>query len=216
MGGYAMMQIRDWPVLAMIIGICAVLVAGMVIGARCASRPDPDPGPGIHVPGLGTIADPTPDSGKPAPQPGRKAIIAGSGYWIAPEPVDPGDSLSVALAVIQSGEHVGVTVSIDSVPVVWQSLALTWPRERFGAFVEAAWIGDRFRPAVGLAWKPAQVWGVEVGPAVSVGLDQPMWGAVSARASRRVWSTIEAGAAVGYRIGDDPGLHLGASVGFAF
>jgi hypothetical protein len=211
-----MMQIRDLPLLLVTIGCIILLGVGMVLGARCASHPDPDPGPGIHVPGLGTIADPTPDSGKPAPQPGRKAIIAGSGYWIAPEPIDPGDSLSVALAVIQSGEHVGVTVSIDSVPVVWQELRLTWPRERFGLYGEAAWIGDRFRPAVGLAWKPAQIWGVEVGPAVSVGLDQPVWGAVSARASRRVWSTVEAGATVGYRIGDDPGLHLGASVGFAF
>jgi hypothetical protein len=211
-----MMQIRDLPLLLVTIGCIILLGVGMVLGARCASHPDPDPGPGIHVPGLGTIADPTPDSGKPAPQPGRKAIIAGSGYWIAPEPIDPGDSLSVALAIIQSGEHVGVTVSIDSVPVVWQELRLTWPRERFGLYGEAAWIGDRFRPAVGLAWKPAQIWGVEVGPAVSVGLDQPVWGAVSARASRRVWSTVEAGATVGYRIGDDPGLHLGASVGFAF
>jgi hypothetical protein len=211
-----MMQIRDLPLLLVTIGCIILLGVGMVLGARCASHPDPDPGPGIHVPGLGTIADPTPDSGKPAPQPGRKAIIAGSGYWIAPEPIDPGDSLSVALAIIQSGEHVGVTVSIDSVPVVWQELRLTWPRERFGAFVEAAWIGDRFRPAVGLAWKPAQIWGVEVGPAVSVGLDQPMWGAVSVRLSRRVWSTIEAGAAVGYRVGDDPGLHIGMGLGVVF
>lgn len=207
---------RDIPLLLITLGCLFLIAAGVCIGARCASSSDPDPGPGIHVPGLGTIADPTPDSGKPAPQPGPKAIIQGSGYWIAPEPVDPGDSLSVALAVIQSGDSIGVTVWVDSTPVVWQELRLTWPRERFSAFAEAAWIGDRFRPAVGLSWKPAQIWGVEVGPAVSVGLDGPAWGAASVRLSRRVWSTIEAGAAVGYRVGDDPGLHLGAGVGFAF
>lgn len=207
---------RDIPLLLITLGCLFLIAAGVCIGARCASSSDPDPGPGIHVPGLGTIADPTPDSGKPAPQPGRKAIIAGSGYWVAPEPVDPGDSLSVAVAVIQSGDSIGVTVWVDSTPVVWQELRLTWPRERFSAFAEAAWIGDRFRPAVGLSWKPAQIWGVEVGPAVSVGLDRPVWGATSVRLSRRVWSTIEVGAAVGYRVGDDPGLHLGAGVGFAF
>jgi hypothetical protein len=208
--------VRDLPLLLIVIGCLVLIGAGICIGARCAGESDDVPGVGSPIPGVGTIAQPTPDSGKPAPQPGRKAIIAGSGYWIAPEPVDPGDSLSVAVAVIQRGDSIGVTVWVDSTPVVWQELRLTWPRERFGAFVEAAWIGDRFRPAVGLAWKPAQVWGVEVGPAVSVGLDQPVWGAVSARASRRVWSTVEAGATIGYRIGDDPGLHLGAGVGFAF
>ena len=212
-----MMQIRDWPVLAMLIGVLALLVAGMVIGARCASGPDDGlPDVGNPIPGVGTIARPTPDSGKPAPATGQKPIISGGGYWVAPEPIDPGDSLSVALAVIQSGESVGVTVSIDSVPVVWQELVLTWPRERFGAFGEAAWIGDRFRPAAGIAWKPVQVWGIEAGPAVSVGLDRPTWGAVSARASRRVYSTIEAGLEVGYRIGDHPGLHIGCGAGFAF
>jgi hypothetical protein len=208
--------VRDLPLLLIVIGCLVLIGAGICIGARCAGGSDDLPGVGSPIPGVGTIAQPTPDSGKPAPQPGRKAIIAGSGYWIAPEPIDPGDSLSVALAVIQSGEHVGVTVSIDSVPVVWQELRLTWPRERFGAFGEAAWIGDRFRPAVGLAWKPAQVWGVEVGPAVSVGLDRPVWGAVSARASRRVWSTVEAGLSIGYRVGAGDGLHIGFGAGFAF
>ncbi len=212
-----MMQIRDWPVLAVLIGVLALLVAGMVIGARCASGPDDGlPDVGNPIPGVGTIAQPTPDSGKPAPTTGRKPIITGGGYWIAPEAIDPGDSLSVALAVIQSGESVGVTVWVDSAPVVWQSLELHWPRERFGVYGEAAWIGDRFRPAAGLSWKPVVLLGAEVGPAVSVGLDRPTWGAVSARASRRVYSTIEAGLEVGYRIGDHPGLHIGFGAGFAF
>ena len=207
---------RDLPLLLIVIGCVLLIGAGICIGARCAGGTDDLPGVGSPIPGVGTIAEPTSDSAKPAPQPGRKAIIHGSGYWVAPEAVNPGDSLSVALAVIQSGDSIGVTVWVDSTPVVWQSLALTWPRERFGAFAEAAWIGDRFRPAAGISWKPVQVWGVEAGPAVSVGLDRPVWGAASVRLSRRVWSTIEAGAAVGYRVGDDPGLHLGAGVGFAF
>ena len=58
-----MMQIRDWPVLAMLIGVLALLVAGMVIGARCASGPDDGlPDVGNPIPGVGTIARPTPDS----------------------------------------------------------------------------------------------------------------------------------------------------------
>jgi hypothetical protein len=208
-----MMAIRDWPALVLIILVCVCVAAGAVLGARCNGA---EPGSGWIIPGLGTIAHPTSQSGKPPNVPGLHPIITGSGVWIAPEPVAAGDSLPVTLDVIQHGHQIGVTVSIDSIPVVWQNLDLTWPRERFSVYAEAAWIGDRFRPAVGLAWKPVQVWGVEAGPAVSVGLDQPVWGAASVRLSRRVWSTIEAGAAVGYRVGDDPGLHLGASVGFAF
>ena len=208
---------RDIPLLLITLGCVFLVASGIVIGARCAAGADDDlPGVGASIPGVGTIAQPTHDSGKPAPQPGSKAVISGGGYWVAPETVNPGDSLSVALAVIQPGESVGVTVWVDSTPVVWQSLALTWPRERFGAFGEAAWIGDRFRPAAGIAWKPVQVWGVEAGPAVSVGLDAPLWGAVSGRASRRIYSTIEAGLEVGYRIGDHSGLHIGFGAGFAW
>ena len=211
-----MMQIRDWPALAMIIVLCVCVAAGAVIGARCAGGSDDLPGVGSPVPGVGTIAEPTSQSGKPVPTTGPKPVIAGSGVWIAPAPVAAGDSIPVELAVVQSGEHIGVTVSIDSAPVVWQSLELHWPRERFGVYGEAAWIGDRFRPAAGLSWKPVVLLGAEVGPAVSVGLDRPTWGAVSARASRRVYSTIEAGLEVGYRIGDHPGLHIGFGAGFAF
>lgn len=210
-----MMQIRDWPALVAIIVVLALLVAGVTIGVHCAGS-DNAPAPGITVPGVGTIAEPTSQSGKPVPTTGPKPVIAGSGVWIAPAPVAAGDSIPVELAVVQSGEHIGVTVSIDSVPVVWQSLELHWPRERFGVYGEAAWIGDRFRPAAGLSWKPVVLLGAEVGPAVSVGLDRPTWGAVSARASRRVYSTIEAGLEVGYRIGDHPGLHIGFGAGFAF
>lgn len=208
-----MMQIRDWPALAAVIVVLAVLVAGMVIGARCAGSGE---NPGNGRPDIGTIATPTSQSGKPAPQPGVKTIIQGTGVWIAPEPVAEGDSIPVQVEIVQHGESVGVNVWVDSVPVVWQELRLTWPRERFGAFGEAAWVGDRFRPAAGIAWKPAVLLGVEVGPAVAVGLDRPAWGAVEARLSRRVYSTIEAGIGVGYRVGDCAGLHIGVGAGFAF
>lgn len=208
---------RDIPLLLITIGCVFLVASGIVIGARCAAGADDDlPGVGAPIPGVGTIAVPVHDSGKPAPQPGRKVVLQGSGYWIAPEPVAAGDSLPVELTVVQAGESIGVSVSIDSVPVVWQTLELHWPRERFGAFGEAAWIGDRFRPAVGLSWKPAVILGAEIGPAVSVGLDAPLWGAVSGRASRRIYSTIEAGLEVGYRIGDHSGLHIGFGAGFAF
>jgi len=209
-----MMAIRDWPALVLIILVCVCVAAGAVLGARCSGGDAPNSG--IVIPGLGTIAAPTSQSGKPPNTPGLHPIITGSGVWIAPEPVAAGDSIPVTLDVIQHGHQIGVTVSIDSIPVVWQNLDLTWPRERFSVYAEAAWIGDRARPGIGLAWKPVQVWGVEIGPAASMALDRPLWGAASVRLSRRVWSTIEAGASVGYRIGDEPGLHVAAGVGVVF
>lgn len=213
-----MMQIRDWPALVAIIVVLALLVAGVTIGVHCAGGSSPGPGVGAVVPGLGTIAEPTSQSGKPGAGTGQKTIIAGSGYWIAPEPVAARDSLPVAVTVVQQGHQVGVTVTVDSTEVIWQTLDLTWPREQFGVYFEEAWVRDSFSPAVGVAWKPVVILGVETGPAVSVDLRGPDWAALSIRGSRRVYSTFEAGLSVGYRFetGEADGLHIGLSAGMAF
>jgi hypothetical protein len=83
--------------------------------------------------------------------------------------------------------------------------------------IESAWVGDSPDFGVGVAWEPVHVLGADMGPALTMDLNRdigqaPDWIALSGRLSRS-FGPLSIGGDAGYRIGEDPGLHLGVSAG---
>jgi hypothetical protein len=143
--------------------------------------------------------------------------VAASGHWTPPHAYAVTDTLPVEIAIDIDGDGpVDVHATIDGVPVTFDSVRVTVHLAPlpFGAFAEAAWIGDHPEIGGGAAWQPLHPWGYRVGPCVST--DCADWLAVGGRISRSLYSTLDAGGEIGYRIGDNAGLHLGISGAISF
>jgi hypothetical protein len=91
-------------------------------------------------------------------------------------------------------------------------------RSDFSLIAECAFINGPDM-GVGLAWEPLEFYGVNAGLAGTIDLnrdllDSPDWAALSARLSRS-FGPISAGGHLGYRIGEERGLHTGVALGVA-
>ena len=92
-------------------------------------------------------------------------------------------------------------------------------RSDFSLIASCAWVNDSPDMGLGLAWQPVNALGIDGGFAVSADLnervtDSPDWCALTIRGSRDV-GVFSLGAGVGYRFGEDSGLHLEGSAGLA-
>lgn len=100
----------------------------------------------------------------------------------------------------------------------WQQLEVAnCDHSDFRLVACCAWVGDRPDMGLGLAWQPVTILGADIGPEVSFDLNEhitqsPDWFAVSGRLSRS-YGPFETGIGIGYRIGEDSGLHLEGNFG---
>jgi len=175
-------------------------------------------GPAVAMLDMGTSA---PETGKPSPGPHPHVgavHVEAVGHWTPSETVTPADTLPVHIVINDTGDGpitgyvtIGAdTVAVDSVLIRATVEPLDWR-----LFVEvtgpiSADVG------AGVAYEPIRLLGIQAGPALSFDVPDFSWLAVSGRISRRVYSTADVGASVGYRIGTDAGLFLSASAGFSF
>lgn len=159
------------------------------------------------------------------PVQGGEAIVAGEGYVVRPDSLEVWpDTLPVELSVLEDGDgNWWAGVWVAGQPVTWQRLeGVKRPDDspsNWSALIECAWVSERADVGVGAAWTPITLWGTETGLAATVDLNRvidtaPDWGAVCGHA-RRLYGPVSVGAEVGYRFGEDAGLHLGVSAGLA-
>ena len=143
----------------------------------------------------------------------------GTSTWIPEETYSPGDSIPVELSTIELPDGTWwARLSIDGKPVEWTRLEFHREvvRRNWCAFVELAAVssdsGQSSPLGVGVGytiWRPVAV-NITPSVAVSTTFD---WVAPELRLSRNVWSGVSVGGGVGYRLGEDDGLHLSASIG---
>lgn len=165
-----------------------------------------------------TQADPVqypilPDS-VPTPPELVTSTTSGSGTWIAPEPIDEGDTLEVELSqiVLEDGSAWS-QVTIDGEPVLWEELTYYQapaPERRVQAHAEVCNC-DSARLGVGMGYRLFTVAEVDVVPALSISI-RADWIAPEVRLSHTVWSGVAVGLGGGYRLGVDEGLHLSAGL----
>lgn len=156
------------------------------------------------------------------PVAGATPIVAGSGYVVRLDslPAWP-DTLPVEVSVIEDpagGTWVGVWVAGQ--PVHWEQLDVA-KRDHLDsnwqAVAEVSAVAGRPDFGVGAAWTPFQFACYSGGLSATIDLNReidttPDWFAVSGHLSRH-YGPVHLGAHVGYRFGQDAGLHLGVCVG---
>ena len=150
-------------------------------------------------------------------EPGVSTVISGAGVSTRPasDPLWP-DTLDVSVSVVEyNGEHF-ISVLVDSIPVDWiEPVRIDWPEHRpspVSVMAEYA-IGPEQPFGAGAAWEPVTAWSLRGGVCGTVAVDGS-WAAASVRIGHR-WGPLSAGADVGYRFGDMPGLHAGLSAALA-
>ena len=140
------------------------------------------------------------------------------GSWTAPEDVAAGDTVPVEVSAVEliDGSK-WVRLSIGGKPVSVDITAWSGPDpveivRRWQAHVEVAAVCDRPALGIGIGYRICAPLGIAIAPTIAAGpsLD---WAAAELRLTRRVWSGVSVGIGGGYRIGDDPGLHLSAGIG---
>jgi hypothetical protein len=155
------------------------------------------------------------------PVAGSVPVIAGAGYIVRPDTLQAWpDTLPVEVSVIEGGGETWVGIWVAGQPVHWEQLDVAkcdHPRSDWQAVAEVASVCDRPDFGVGAAWTPVTLWGTETGLAATVDINRvidtaPDWGAVSGHVSRR-YGPVHVGGHVGYRFGQDAGLHVGVCVG---
>jgi len=87
----------------------------------------------------------------------------------------------------------------------------------FSLLIESAWVGEGPDFGCGVAWQPLQVGPVHGGLFLTADVNRdiltaPDWAAAGGRASVHA-GPFSVGGDIGYRIGEDAGLHWGASAG---
>lgn len=209
--------------------IFSALLAALILAACIKGHCNPPP---VDVAPFNPAA--AADSGykparvvKPADMPvikpvaGSDPVIAGSGFVVRPDtlPAWP-DTLPVEVSVIEGGGDTWVGVWVAGQPVHWEQLDVAKRdinSSDWQAVAEVASVCDRPDFGAGAAWTPVTLWGTETGLAATIDLNRvidtaPDWGAVSGHVSRR-YGPVHLGAHVGYRFGQDAGLHLAVCVG---
>ncbi|HOI36017.1 MAG TPA: hypothetical protein PLF11_01400 [Bacillota bacterium] len=158
------------------------------------------------------LALPTLSLPKPAPLMPEKVTVEVDGRWVPDEIYTPRDTLPVHVDVAISRRDTSAVVTIgeqavlvDSVRVVIEPARLRW-----SVYGELASNGE---PAVGAAYQPLRVIGLDIGPTLSVDASGLDWLQAGVRISRQVHTTLNAGLEVGYRFFEDDGLHAGVSFG---
>jgi hypothetical protein len=157
------------------------------------------------------------------PVQGGNPIVAGSGYVVRPDSLEVWpDTLPVEVSVIDDGNgNWWAGVWVAGQPVHWERLEAIKPDadepSDWSAILECAWVRERPDIGIGLAWTPIAFAGAETGLAATVDLNRvidtaPDWAALCGHASK-AYGPVRIGAQVGYRFGEDAGLHLGVSVG---
>jgi len=132
-----------------------------------------------------------------------------SGYWLPDTVYVPGDSLRVETVVVTSTDTVFIATTIDSIPVLYDTLTFIPPElpvRRVQGFAE---YNDTQTFAVGVAYRLAEWQGVQVSPAIGSNGEYLF---AEIRLSRKVWSGVSCGVGVGYRILVDEGLHYSVGV----
>ena len=207
------------------------LLLGLIIGAvlvltLCRPAPPPvvvfDPGAAAdsgYVPAQVVKPEHMPVI---KPVTGTVPVIAGSGYVVKPDTLEQWpDTLDVDVSVVVAPDgHWWAGVWIEGLPVTWHKLNMTQPQTRrrnWQAVVEVAAVSDQPDIGVGVAWTPIRAAGFSGGLSATVDLNRvidtaPDWFAVSGHVSRR-YGPVHVGGHVGYRFGQDAGLHLGVCVG---
>jgi len=150
-------------------------------------------------------------------EPGVSTVISGAGIVSrSPEAGQWPDTLDVSVSVVEYGGEHFISVTVDSIPVDWiEPVRIDWPEHRpspVSVMAEYA-IGPEQPFGAGAAWEPVTAWGLRGGVCGTVAIDGS-WAAASVRIGHR-WGPLSAGADVGYRFGDMPGLHAGLSAGLA-
>lgn len=159
---------------------------------------------------------------KPANIPGPKLPPSVTPVLVAEGTVQ--DSVAVSAVVVESldGQHWidiivgGEHVEIDHVS--WADSPRVEKDNDWSLLIECAHV-DGPDMGLGLAWEPLEVMGGRVGLQATTDLnpdlrDSPDWVAPAARLSRR-WGAVSLGAGVGYRFGEEAGLHCGVALGLA-
>ena len=140
------------------------------------------------------------------------------GSWTVPEDIAAGDTVPVEVSAVEliDGSK-WVRLEIGGKPVSVDITAWSGPDpvqivRRWTAFVEMAAVSGQPALGIGVGYRICEPLGIGVSPSI-VASPSLEWAAAELRLTRRVWSGVSAGGGVGYRIGEDPGLHLSAGVG---
>ena len=168
-------------------------------------------------------------SHKPPNIPGDKppvkpvAVSTASGTWIPDTIYTPADTLAVASTMIELPDGTSwIKTTIAGKAVNWHELIGYRQASDWSLIVECCVNnGDHGTDwGAGATWQPLHLWRVDIGPCVTADanpeVSMPDWYAVSVRCSYRVWRGFSLGGQVGYRIMENPGLHLGISAGIVF
>lgn len=172
-------------------------------GWKPATDPKPAHDPGEKFPELGSIV---PDVGT--------AVLTATG-------TAQGDSIELTMIQTIDGQkwlHGSLNGSQIDFGYFWYAdTPVHDDRSDFSLLIESAWVGDGPDFGAGLAYEPLQFGPVHGGGFVTADINRdiltsPDWAAAGVRASVHA-GPFSAGADVGYRLGEDAGLHWGASVG---
>ena len=206
--------------------ILSVIVIAILLATSFCKRNEPDPVPFDSAAAADSGYKPArvvKPSNMPVIKPvaGSVPVIAGSGYVVRPDTLEQWpDTLPVEVSVIEGGGETWVGVWVAGQPVHWEQLAVAKQPDTasdWQAVAEVAAVGGRPDFGVGAAWTPIEFRGTSAGFSATVDINRvidtaPDWGAVSGHVSRR-YGPVHVGGHVGYRFGQDPGLHLGVCVG---
>jgi hypothetical protein len=198
------------------------LIAAALIFAVCGRC---DPTPSLHLPdafgwptlltgGVDSLTQDKPPWKPDKPPAGDDITAAGHGVATVTDSTGAVDTLEVY--VVEQGDEVTPMASWNGQPVEWVEWSYRKDTPRIRGYIEAASVSGEIDYGAGASydlWTPGD-WAV--GPAVSVDLPDAGWGAVSGRVSRELWRSVDVGAEIGHRWGEDSGLHVGVSAGIRF
>lgn len=166
----------------------------------------------------GLVGHPAAETPKPDNTPPVHAAVTATGHWTPAQTYTVADTLPVEIAIDIDGDGPpDVHATIDGNPVVFDSVSVSVrvSPPPYRAWGECACLPSGAHGGSGVSWEPIRAWGYSAGPFLAVGIPAD-YAAVGARVSRPLYSTVNIGFEVGYRVFRDDGLHLGASFGFAF
>ena len=143
--------------------------------------------------------------------------IAASGTWTPSETVTPSDTLPVevsAVELIDGSKWLHLTIGDKPVHLdvtEWFGPDPVQIVRRWQAHLECAAVAGQPSLGIGLGYRVCEPFGIGVAPTLAAAPDLS-WAAAELRITKRIWSGVSGGIGGGYRIGDDPGLHLSAGV----